>query len=230
MKNIVFDTGPIITLTMNNLLWILKSLKEKGNVNFYITDSVKKELVDNPLNRTMRYKFEALQVLKYIEEGILEVVDNNEISAQSQKLLSLANNCFNAFGNNMNIVHEAEMSAIALYLQKKADALVVDEKTTRLLIENSKKLHIIINHNLHTKVEIDKDNLKEILKITKNVKIIRSVELAAIAYEKGFLDGYLAHIDNPREILLESVLWGFKLNGCAVTRREIEQMVRTEIA
>lgn len=228
MKNIVFDTGPIITLTMNNLLWTLESLKEKSDVNFYITDSVKKELVDNPLNKTMRFKFEALQVLKCIEQGTIEVIDNPEIKNQSQKLLSLANNCFMAFGHNMNIVHEAEMSVIALYLQKNADALVVDEKTTRLLIENPKKLHIIIDHNLHSKVILDKDNLSEFAKMTKNVKIIRSVELAAISYERGLLDKYIPNIDNARQILLQSVLWGFKLNGCAVTKKEIEQMIRIE--
>ena len=71
MKTIVFDTGPIISLTMNNLLWILEPLKSISNANFYITNPVKKELVDNPLNKTKRFKFEALQVLHYIENGIL---------------------------------------------------------------------------------------------------------------------------------------------------------------
>ena len=106
--------------------------------------------------------------------------------------------------------------------------MVVDEKTTRLLIENPKKLHIIIDHNLHSKVEINRDNLREFSKITKNVKIIRSVELAAVAYEKSLLDKYIPNLDNSRRILLESVLWGVKLNGCAVSRDEIDQIVRIE--
>ena len=95
-----------------------------------------------------------------------------------------------------------------------AEIIVVDEKTTRLLIENPKKLHIIINHNLHSKVILDKNNLSEFAKMTKNVKIIRSVELAAVSYERGLLDKYVPNIDNARQILLQSVLWGFKLNGC----------------
>jgi len=229
MKTIVFDTGPIISLTMNNLLWLLEPLKKMGKANFYITDLVKKELVDNPLTKTKRFMFEALQVLHYIENGTLEIVSNPEIEDKTSKLLSIANNCFKTFGHNMNLIHNAEMSVIALYLQKKADAFVVDEKTTRLLIENPKKLHNILKHNLHTKVEVNSSNLNDFRKITKSVKMIRSVELATIAYEKGLLDDYLVQIDNSRRTLLESILWGIKLNGCAVTKKELEQILRMEV-
>ncbi|MAE42691.1 hypothetical protein CMO93_02885 [Candidatus Woesearchaeota archaeon] len=228
MKTIVFDTGPIISLTMNNLLWILESLKNKSNAGFYITGSVEKELVDTPLNKTMRFKFEALQVLHYIENKTLEVIDSAEIKNQTSKLLFAANNCFRAFGHNMNIVHDAEISALALYLQKNADAFVVDEKTTRLLIENPKKLHNILKHKLHTKVEMNHNNVDDFKKLTKNVKMIRSVELATIAYEKGLLDKYLPNMDEPKKRLLESILWGVKLNGCAVSKKEIEQIIRME--
>ena len=227
MKKIVFDTGPIISLTMNNLLWLLEPLKRISNANFYITDLVKKELVDTPLNKTKRYKFEALQVLHYIENGTLEVIDADE--EKTNELLSIANNCFKAFDHNMNLLHDAELSAVSLYLQIKANAFVVDEKTTRLLIENPNKLHNILKHTLHTKIEENKANIKEFREITKSVKMIRSVELVTIAYEKGLLDKYLTHISEARKTLLESVLWGVKLNGCAVSKREIEQIIKMEV-
>jgi len=227
MKTIIFDTGPIISLTMNNLLWLLEPLKRISNANFYITDLVKKELVDTPLNKTKRFKFEALQVLHYIENGTLEVVEVDK--AKTEKLLSMANNCFKAYGHGINLLHDAEVSAVALYLQKNADAFVVDEKTTRLLIENPNKLHNILKHNLHTNVEENKDNIRQFRELTKSVKMIRSVELATIAYEKGLLDRYLTHIPEAKKTLLESVLWGVKLNGCAVSKREIEQILKMEI-
>ena len=228
MKNIVFDTGPIISLTMNNLLWVLEPLKKMSNANFLITESVKEELVDNPLEKTKRFKFEALQVMRHIENGTLEIVDNSEIQDETRNLLSVANNSFKAYGHYMNIVHNAEMSAVALCLQRKADAFVVDEKTTRLLIENPKKLHHIMEHNLNTKVDVNKNAVNKFRAITKDVKVIRSVELAVIAYEKKLLDRYLAKINNPRKTLLESVLWGIKLNGCAVSKSEVEQIMRFE--
>ena len=228
MKSLVFDTGPVISLTMNNLLWLLDPLKEIGKANFFITEQVKRELVDVPLNKTKRYKFEALQVLHYIENGTLEVISSDIIQNDTLNLLSIANNCFSAFGHNMNLVHEAEMSAIVLYLQKKADAFVVDERTTRLLIENPKKLRHILEHNLNTKITENKNNLNEFKKITGDVRMIRSVELATISYEKGLLDKYIANMPNSKETLLESVLWGIKLNGCAVSKKEIEQILREE--
>ncbi|MEK6868996.1 MAG: hypothetical protein AABX74_02115, partial [Nanoarchaeota archaeon] len=154
---------------------------------------------------------------------------NDAIREQALYLLSIANNCFNAFGHNMQIVHEAEMSAISLYLQKKADAFVVDEKTARLLMENPDRLHNIIKHKLHTKVEKNKENLNKFKKITRGIKVIRSVELVTIAYEKGLLDKYLSSMLDSRKTLLESVLWGVKLNGCAVSKREIEQIVKMEL-
>jgi hypothetical protein len=227
MKTIIFDTGPIISLAMNNLLWTLEPLKKSSNANFYITPSVKKELVDIPLYRTKRFMFEALQVLHYIENKTLEVIDSYEIKKQTSELLSLANNCFNAFGRNMKILHEAEISAIALYIQKNADAFVVDEKTARLIIENPDKLHNILRHTLHTKVEKNNESLRELKKISKNIKMIRSVELAAIVYEKGLLNKYLPETQ-PKKLLLESVLWGVKLHGCSVSKREIEQIVKME--
>ena len=218
MKTIVFDTGPIISLTTNNLLWILEPLKKMGNASFCITDYVKKELVDTPLNKTKRFKFEALQVLDCIEKGIIKVVKNEEIDSQTIKLLATANSCFNAFGRNISLLH----------LQKDADALVLDERTARLIVENPKRLLNILKHSLHTRIEENQDSLREFGKITKNVRIIRSVELVTLAYEKGLLDDYIANIPNPRKVLLESVLWGIKLNGCAVSKKELEQIMRIE--
>lgn len=78
MKSLVFDTGPIISMTMNNLLWLLEPLKSKFNGEFYITESVRRELVDRPL-QTKKFKFEALQVLKYISKDVLKVVSSNDI-------------------------------------------------------------------------------------------------------------------------------------------------------
>lgn len=70
MKSIIFDAGPIISLATNNLLWILKPLKKYFNGKFYITDAVKRELVDKPFE-TKKFKFEAIQVEKLIEEGVI---------------------------------------------------------------------------------------------------------------------------------------------------------------
>lgn len=166
MRSIIFDSGPIISLTTNNLLWLLKPFKERYKGHFHITNYVKKEIVDKPLT-TKRFKFEALQVMNNIKKGVLEVVGYNEIKETTNKLLELANNSFKAYGNYIKIVHPAEISSIACLLHFKGQAFVVDERTTRVLIENPKKLVNILRHSLHTNIKINDGNLNEFRKMTK---------------------------------------------------------------
>lgn len=227
MKSLVFDAGPIISLGTNNLLWILEPLKAKFNGKFFITEPVRKELVDRPLE-TKKFKFEAIQVERLVESGILEVIDNDFIRQTSPILLDTANQIFRAYDYYMRIVHLAEMSVIAAAMNIKADAIVIDEKTTRFLVENPRMVLEILRKTLHSPASINENNLKSFNNSVKGIKTIRSVELVTVAYESGFLDRFITKLPNARENLLESVLWGVKLNGCAVSKEEIEQIMRIE--
>ena len=64
--------------------------------------------------------------------------------------------------------------------------------------------------------------------MAKGPAILRSVELVAISFEKGLLNKYITKLNEAEKNLLESVLWGVKLNGCAVTKGEIEQIIGIE--
>ncbi len=227
MKSLIFDAGPVISLAMNNLLWVLEPLKKKFNGKFYLTEAVRKELVDRPLE-TKKFKFEAIQVEKLIENGVLDIIDNNFIREKTPGLLNTANEIFKAYNNYIKIVHYAEMSVIAASTTLSADAIVIDEKTTRFLIENPKMIVEILKKTLHTPISINENNLKEFNNTTRNINIIRSIELVTMAYEHGLLDNYVTKLPDARKNLLESVLWGVKLNGCAVSKEEIEQLVRLE--
>ena len=227
MKSLIFDAGPIISLATNNLLWILEPLKKEFDGKFYITEAVRMELVDRPLE-TKKFKFEAIQVEKLIEEGVLNIIDNSFIRETTPRLLDTANQIFRAYDNYMKIVHFAEMSVIAAAIGLNADAIAIDEKTTRFLIENPSMLVGILKKTLNTSININENNLKEFKNTVKDIKAIRSIELVTIAYERGLLDNYITKIPDARKNLLESVLWGVKLNGCAVSKDEIEQIVQIE--
>ena len=228
MKSLIFDAGPIISLATNNLLWLISPLKKKFNGNFYITESVKRELIDKPLE-TKKFKFEAIQVEKLIEEGTLEIIDNDFIQETTTRLLTAANGIFRAYDNYIKIVHYAEMSVIAASVNLNSDAIVIDEKVTRFLVENPRIIVDILKKTLHTSININESNLKEFKNAVTKLRVIRSIELVAVAYERGLLDSYITKIPNARKNLLESVLWGVKLNGCAVSEEEIEQILRMEI-
>jgi len=227
MKKLIFDTGPIITLTLNNLLWILEPLKKKSGSRFMIPGAVKKELVDRPL-KIKRFKFEAMQTMQYLKDNTIEVVNNRQTEELTSELLELANHCFKAKGEWIKLVHYAEINALALAITEKAAAFIIDERTTRMLIEDPEKLKNIMNHKLKTRISINKDYLKRFHQKVKGIRMLRSVELVTIGYEIGLLDKYLPDMPEPRKNLLDSVLWGVKLHGCSVSKREIEQIIKIE--
>lgn len=229
MKSLIFDAGPVISLATNNLLWILKPLKDKFGGKFYITDKVKHELVDVPLE-TKKFKFEALQVQKLIDDRVIEILENEFIKNETPRILRLANEVFRAYGNYIRIVHFAEMSVLAACISTNAEAVVIDEKTTRFLVENPRMVVEILRKNLHTSVYINENNLKEFRNFVKKVKLIRSVELAVVAYELGLLKDYVVNVPQARRNLLEGILWGVKLNGCAVSTDEIQNILKVELS
>ncbi len=227
MTSIVFDAGPVISLTTNGLLWTLEKLKFHFKGRFLISKAIMAELVDKPLEGK-KFKFEALKVHRYVEKGVLELFENKELENLTNKLLGLANNSFFAQGNPIKLVHYGEMSGLAVAILDESEAYVVDERTTRLIIENPNKLKNILRHTLHTEIKVNKQVFKELKGLIGNIKIIRSTELATIAYELGILDIYLTNLNYPKETLIESVLWGLKLNGCSVSRKDIERIIRLE--
>src|SRR3989338_9190476 len=108
MRCIVFDTGPLISLTITNLLWILDGIKDAFKGEFYITPTVYEELITKPL-KTRKYKLEALQVLPYITKGTLKIYNNLPIINIAKELDTIANKIFQVEGNYVQIVHRGEI-------------------------------------------------------------------------------------------------------------------------
>lgn len=224
MRSIIFDSGPIISFSVNNLLWVLKPLSDLFKGDFFITEGVKKELVDNPFSGK-RFKFEALQVEKLIEDGVLKVALHADLKNLSEKLLFIANNSFSVNGNPLHLFQYAEIETVAFAILSEAQAVVVDERATRSLIENPESLRSIMERRLHKPVRANNKNIAEFRSITKNLKVIRSTEMISVAFEQGLLNKYVVNIPNSRRELLDSVLWGLKLNGCAISENEINELI-----
>ena len=225
MKSLFFDSGPLMSLTMNNLLGILQPLKEKFGGEFYITPAVKKELVERPLE-IKRFEFEALQILKLLREGTLKLYEKPlkgviDLSAYANKSIIAKDK-----GCCMEIIHGGELETVAASLQEGNDTVAIDERTIRLLMENSEELKSLIEARLHEKVILDKKMANQFQSLIKGMKVIRSAELVGMAYQFGILDNYLPPLKSGREILLDSVLWGLKLKGCAIIGEEIEELKR----
>jgi hypothetical protein len=227
MKSMVFDAGSVISLTTSGLLFILKELRQVYGGKFLITYPVKRELIDKPLD-TKKFKFEAIQIMKLIEEETLEVYKSAKLRSLTHKLLDTANNSFIAKGEPIKIVHIGEISSVAACILLKSDALVVDERTTRVLLENPNKLSQILSHHLDTDIHISKKNIEEFVSLVDGLRAIRSIELAAVAYENGILNKLVPDIPYGEELLLDSILWSIKMNGCSIGEDEIEEIIRME--
>lgn len=221
-KALFFDTGPIITLVMSRLVWILPELKKKYGGKFYITPSVKRELITRPMD-IKRFQFEALQALKLIKDGVLEVYDDVP-QKEVERLHALANNSFKISNKNMEVVQSGEIESVVCALQAGAEAMVMDERTLRLFIENSAEMKALLERRFQKPITVDKEKIKQFSKEFAGVKIIRSIELIGVAYKMGLLDSYVPGQKNGRETLVEAVLWAAKYNGSAVTEHEVEEI------
>lgn len=231
MKSLVFDTGTVISLVMNNLLWTLKPLKKQYKGDFFMPASVKGELIDRPL-KTKKFKLEALVIQDYLMEGVFKLVESKEVKDKAAYLLKLANNIFWANGKPLKIIQKAEMEALAIVIHNKSDALVVDERTLRLLVENPKNLTKLLSHRLHTNIKVNEKTLNEFKKRIGNVNVLRSTELAVAAYDLGILDRFITSnkkVHNEfRSSLLEGALWGLKLRGCSISSNEIKEIMKSK--
>jgi len=230
-SGVVFDAGPIISLTLSGLLWVLESLKSKYPKDFIITPAIKNEIIDKPL-LTKKYKFESIRVMPYIANGTLTVVDSKEIERESDEIQNIANKAFYTDKGPIKIIHQGEAEALAACIVLSANTLVIDERTTRYLIEAPFKIKKRLERKTKQKVSVDKNVINILKKKFKNINTIRSTELVTIAFEKDQLNFYefsnINKLDNFKKTILEGALWALKSNGCAILGEEIETILRLE--
>ena len=225
MKKIVFDSGPIISLATNNLLNTLPDLKKQFKGQFCITESVREELVDRPFE-IKRFKFEAFQIEALIESGVLDVVSTDNLRKLSLEVLNIANSIYQVNKTNPQLIQLGEIETLVYAVEENASAVVMDERSTRMIVESPNSLKRILEKRLHKRVDINQKALKDFKARINNIPILRSAELMSIAYEKGMLDKFLVNIPKARQNLLDAVLWGLKLNGCAISPPEIDAIMK----
>lgn len=220
-KVLIFDSGTLINLSMNGLLYVVEELRNHTNVRFAITKDVKSEVIDRPLG-IPRFELGAIRVKHLLDSNILELptafqVNEKELNEKTQQFMNLANHSVESHGVWVNIVSNAEMSCLALssiLSKKKMQTMIaIDERTTRILAEKPNALKDLMSSKLHVNVTIQKDNFNEF----KEFQFLRSTELVYVAFKKG-----LIKISDPRA--LEAALFATKFKGAAVSFEEINSL------
>jgi len=214
MKALIFDSSSIISLALNDLLYILEPLKKLFKGNFYITKTIKAEIIDRSIE-TKKFMFEALMLQKLIKKGVIEVFDDQ---LKKEKYLDAANNLFKVKGKPINLVHAGEASCLDLYnnLKTNQKAMVIDERTTRMLCENPENLRKLMEKKLRKKIKAKKENYS----FFEGMNIIRSSELALIALNKKIIN-----FSVPKLKIIEAMLYALKFKGCAISNSEINSLL-----
>ncbi len=213
MTRIICDSGPLISFSDTCLVNVLKFLKQRG-AEFVIPGSVQREIVETPL-KIRRYAFSAVRLHKSIDDGDLKLVNPNENTIN--QIASAANSIFSVRGNTLKILHAGEAACLAAYKQFKCDALAIDEKTTRLLIEDPALLQEKMFEEYGSKVVMNKKSLDAFAMLTSGISIIRSTELLAVAAKRGYFNSFGEHKDQA----FYTAIYALKQAGCSISEKEV---------
>ncbi|SRR3990172_4345380 len=222
-KVLIFDSGALISFSMASLIQELRELKKIFRGKFIITEDVKREIVDKPLN-IKRFELEAMRIQELLDEKILELpislkVSDYEIREKTQEFLDIANNTLYGKDKSIHLIDLGEASCLALSKilnEKGIDNIVaIDERTTRILGEKPENLRKLMEKKLHFSLTEKKENFK----FFKGFRFIRSTELIYVAYKKGIIK-----IKNKN--ILDALLYALKFNGAAISDDEISEMKR----
>ena len=99
-----------------------------------------------------------------------------------------------------------------------------------MLVEHPQQMHSHLEEKLGTGIIVDHTRLHEFSKSVKGIRVLRSVEIATVAFELGLFRGLEAamqgeEVGDVRRTLLESLAWGMKLAGCSVSKEEVQTIL-----
>lgn len=211
MRTLVTDSSSIISLASSCLLWILPRI----NVRLIIPQEVFRESIERP-RKIRRFMYESDRISLLLKKGIIQTVsaDNSFVG----KVDSLVNNLLFYKKYPLRIMHRGEIECLAVLLKQNQKHLLVDERTTRLLIEDINALKNYIQSRTGYRLRINERVRNELEDMFYGVYVFRSSELVAYAYEKGLFEEYGKHV-------LEHALWAVKFGGCSITSQEVRDYV-----
>ena len=216
---IVADSSSIISLAVNCLSPVLRKL----DADFVVTPRVYEEIIVRPAGST-RFALEAMRIKTLVDSGAIKLVQVRQNTGH--ELLKVANRVYKIRGRELKIIHPAEAEAMAYACGCRADALLIDERITRLLIEDPVSLRDLLSHRNKADVKMNEGKLKRFQAIVSDMPIIRSSEVVAVAYEKGILTRMHGVEDKK---VLDAALTALKSSGCAISWDEISEYQKAVI-
>lgn len=222
ITGLLCDSSSLISLTDACFIHTLYMLKKSFRGQFIIPPSVQYEIVDHP-RRVRMHAIYALRLARAIQDGVLSVVPLRE-RGQMTQILELANQSFWVEGKPLELLQAGETECLALALETGVRDVLVDERTTRALIESPDEFTEHLKHEFGPRLKVNNENLETFLSLFSGLRFYRSPEILLMAYEKGYFDDY----GEMKEEAFEAALYRLKYSGCALTVDEIGQLVALE--
>ena len=219
---VLCDASSLISLTGSCLDNLLPFFLERFGVRFLIPKSVEYEAVTRPLSfKSKIHNFSALRIKDMIHDGVIEVVSENA-EEETKALMKLGNNIFYARGRPVRLIHLGETEMLVLANRLQVPSLLMDERTTRILVEDPILLKGHLQKEFHTNIMVNKKHLLDFSSKIKDLDVIRSTELLYLAYENGFL----RHFNDIEQEAAEAALYNLKYAGCAVSFNELKEYAK----
>jgi len=219
-KTFVCDASSLIALGEGCFLWLLYQFKRKYKINFIIPEMVEYECIERPFG-IKEFSMNAVALRNVVNDGIINVIDDPDIKMQMFDIMKLSNNLYFVKGKPIHLVDKGEAAMIALAKKYGYSFLLMDERTTRLIIEDPDAIKRHFEKEFNKHVGVNEKAKSEIAKYTKGLKVIRSSEIVSLAYKVGFFDKY----KEMQHDALRAALYKMKFSGCAVSFDEINQIL-----
>ncbi len=218
-NSILCDASSLISLTDSGFLWVLYELKRRKKIFFLIPQKVKYECITRPLG-IKKYAMHAIRLQDAVNDEIINVVEL-DIEKEGIEIMKIANNLFFARGKPIHLVDAGEAEQIALTKKLGVKNILIDERNTRMLIENIDDLKKQQERELRVRITCNKQNLQKFKEIVKDIFAFRSTEILGIAWENGLFNKF----QGIEKHALEAGLNSLKFNGCSISFEEVGKLI-----
>jgi len=220
-RDLLCDSGVLISLTAGCLDNILYYFAENFDMRFVIPPSVEDETVTRPMyNNLRKHLFSAVRIKDAIDDGVIVVVDA-KVEDDARRIMNAANNLFYIKGKPMRLIQFGESEMLALALELGIENILVDERTARMLIEAPLRLKKHLETEFQVNVMVNRGSFRDLSSRISTLNVLRSSELVILAYEQGYFKSFT----NLQKEALEAALYKMKYSGCSISFDEIHAYV-----
>lgn len=216
--SVVCDASSLIALTDAGLLGALMTVRQRMKGDLLVTQEVINEMINNPI-KIPEYSFSAVRLKRALNTGAFGVIGFNDNTFD--EIIRITNNMFYT-NRPFHLVNHGEAEMLAAAIDNGLQTMLMDERTTRALIEAPMELKNHLEREFRVKINVNQDMYNEFQQMTKDLHVIRSAEIVALANDKGYFRKY----KDLSQKAYESALYAVKFNGCSIGFDEIKELVR----